>query len=46
LTAETRAGTKVVLQVLRKKRKIELPVTVAEAPDDGPRRPAGASPKN
>ena len=46
LTAETRAGTKVVLQILRKKRKIELPVTVAEAPDDSPRRPAGASPKS
>jgi Do/DeqQ family serine protease len=41
LTAETRAGSKVVLQVLRKKKTIELPVTVAEAPDEGlPRRPA------
>jgi serine protease Do len=46
LTAETRAGSKVVLQVLRKKKTIELPVTVAEAPDEGlPRRPA-ASPKS
>jgi len=45
LTAETRAGTKVVLQVLRKKKKIDLPVTVAEAPDDGPRRPPAPSPK-
>jgi Do/DeqQ family serine protease len=45
LTAETRAGTKVVLQILRKKRKIELPVTVGEAPDDGPRRPPAPSPK-
>ena len=41
LTAETRAGSKVLLQVLRKKKTIELPVTVAEAPDEGlPRRPA------
>jgi len=46
LTAETRAGTKVVLQILRKKRKIEVPVTVGEAPDEGPRRPAGPSPKS
>src|SRR6266481_4754680 len=47
LTAETRAGTKVVLQVLRKKKTIELPVTVAEAPDEGGlRRPAAPSPKS
>ncbi len=47
LTAETRAGSKVVLQVLRKKKTIELPVTVAEAPDEGlPRRPAAPSPKS
>jgi S1-C subfamily serine protease len=46
LTAETRAGTKVVLQVLRKKQKVAVTVTVAEAPDDGPRRPAGPTPKS
>jgi serine protease Do len=46
LTAETRAGTKIVLQILRKKRKIEVPVTIAEAPDEGPRRPARPSPKS
>ena len=45
LTAETRAGSKIVLQILRKKRKIEVPVTVAEAPEEGPRRPAGSAPK-
>jgi serine protease Do len=46
LTAETRAGSKVVLQVLRKKKTIELPVTVTEAPDEGlPRRPV-APPKS
>jgi Do/DeqQ family serine protease len=40
LTAETRAGSKVVLQVLRKKKTIDLPVTVAEAPEEGlPKRP-------
>jgi Do/DeqQ family serine protease len=46
LTAETKAGTKVVLQVLRKKQKVAVTVTVAEAPDDGPRRPAGPTPKS
>jgi serine protease Do len=46
LTAETRVGTKVVLQILRKKRKIEVPVTITEAPDEGPRRPAGPAPKS
>ena len=47
LAAETRAGSKVVLQVLRKKKTIELPVTVAEAPDEGGlRRPAAPSPKS
>jgi Do/DeqQ family serine protease len=46
LAAETRAGSKIVLQVLRKKQKIEVPVTVAEAPDEGPRRPGGPSPKS
>ena len=46
LTADTKAGTKVVLQVLRKKQKVAVTVTVAEAPDDGPRRPAGPTPKS
>jgi Do/DeqQ family serine protease len=46
LAAETKAGTKVVLQVLRKKRKVAVTVTVAEAPDDVPRRPAGPTPKS
>ncbi|MGH7536028.1 MAG: S1C family serine protease, partial [Gemmatimonadales bacterium] len=45
LTAETRAGSKIVLQVLRKKQKVAVTVTVAEAPDDGPRRPPGPTPK-
>jgi serine protease Do len=46
LTAETRAGSKIVLQVLRKKHNIEVPVTIAEAPEEGPRRPPFPSPKN
>jgi len=45
LTAESRAGSKVVLRVLRKKKTIEVPVVVGEAPDEGPRRPTGPSPK-
>jgi S1-C subfamily serine protease len=46
LAAETRAGSKVVLQVLRKKKTVDVTVTVAEAPDEGFRRPAGPSPKS
>jgi len=46
LAAETRAGSKVVLQVLRKKKTVDVTVTVAEAPDEGLRRPAGPSPKS
>ena len=45
LTAETRVGSKVVLQVLRKKQKLDLTVTVAEAPDEAPRRPSPPQPK-
>src|SRR6266852_8784536 len=45
LTAETRAGSKVILQVLRNKKKLEVPVTVGEAPEEGPRRPAKSTPK-
>jgi serine protease Do/serine protease DegQ len=45
LAAESKAGSKVVLQVLRKKQKVSVAVTVAEAPEDGPRRPAGPAPK-
>ena len=46
LTAESRAGSKIVLQVLRKKHNIEVPVTIAEAPEEGPKRPPFLSPKN
>ena len=46
LTAETRVGSKVVLQVLRKKQKLDLTVTVAEAPDEAPRRPPPPQPKS
>ena len=46
LAAETRAGSKIVLQVLRKKKTVDVTVTVAEAPDEGLRRPAGPSPKS
>src|SRR5499427_1143367 len=42
LTAETKVGSKVVLQVLRKKQKMDITVTVAEAPDEAPRRPPAA----
>src|ERR1700730_1915900 len=46
LTADTRAGSKVILQVLRNKKKLEVPVTVSEAPEEGPRRPATTTPKS
>src|SRR5207245_3910507 len=46
LTADTRAGSKVILQVLRNKKKLEVPVTVGEAPEEGPRRPATSTPKS
>jgi Do/DeqQ family serine protease len=46
MTAETKAGTKIVLQILRKKLKIDVPVTVSEAPEEGPRRPASTPPKS
>jgi len=42
LAAETKVGTKVLLQVLRKKQKIDVTVTVKEAPDEGPPRPPSA----
>ena len=42
LAAETKVGTKVVLQVLRKKQKIDVTVTVKEAPDEGPPKPPSA----
>ncbi|HET7874024.1 MAG TPA: Do family serine endopeptidase [Methylomirabilota bacterium] len=42
LVADTRVGTTVTLEVLRKKQKVAVPVTVAEVPDEGSRRaPAG-----
>ena len=46
MTAESKAGTKIVLQILRKKQKIDVPVTVGEAPEEGPRRPAPPAPKS
>ncbi len=43
LVAETRVGKSVTLEVLRKKRKIGVTVTIAEVPDEAPRR-TGAQP--
>ena len=39
LTAESKVGSKVVLQVFRKKQKVDVTVTVGESPDEGLRRP-------
>jgi serine protease Do len=44
LVAETRVGKSVTLQIVRKKQKMDVAVTVAEVPDETARRP-GPSPK-
>jgi Do/DeqQ family serine protease len=44
LVAETRVGKNVTLQIVRKKQKMDVAVTIAEVPDDTVRRP-GPSPK-
>ena len=44
LVAETRVGKSVTLQIVRKKQKMDLAVTVAEVPDETARRP-GPPPK-
>jgi serine protease Do len=42
LVAETRVGRSITLQVIRKKQKMDVAVTIAEVPDDAPRRPGPA----
>jgi hypothetical protein len=37
-------GSNVTLQIVRKKQKMDVPVTIAEVPDETARRPA-ASPR-
>ena len=44
LVAETRVGRSVALQIVRKKQKMDVMVTIAEVPDESARRP-GPSPK-
>jgi Do/DeqQ family serine protease len=44
LVAETRVGKSVTLQIVRKKQKMDVAVTIAEVPDETVRRP-GPSPK-
>ncbi len=39
LVAETRVGTSVTLQIVRKKQKMDVAVTIAEVPDETARRP-------
>jgi serine protease Do len=43
LVAETRAGKSVTLQIVRKKQKMDLAVTIAEVPDETARRPGPPS---
>ena len=44
LVAETRVGKSVTLQIVRKKQKMDVAVTIAEVPEETARRP-GPSPK-
>ena len=43
LVAETRVGKSVQLQIVRKKQKMDLTVTIAEVPEDSGRRPGPSS---
>jgi serine protease Do len=45
LVAETPVGKTIPLQVLRKKQKMDVSVTISEAPDASPRRAAEQTPK-
>jgi Do/DeqQ family serine protease len=44
LVAETPVGTTVTLEVLRKKQKVQVPVTVVEVPDPAGQRPSAKEP--
>jgi Do/DeqQ family serine protease len=44
LVAESTVGKTVTLEVMRKKQKVDVPVTIAEVPDGAPRRPGAATP--
>src|SRR5690242_18616067 len=43
LVAEAKVGRSVTLQIVRKKQKMDVPVTIAEVPDDTARRPGPPS---
>src|SRR5713226_5729749 len=45
LVAETKVGTSVTLELLRKKQKVGVTVTIAELPDEGARRGTGPPPR-
>jgi serine protease Do len=45
LVADTTVGSTVDLEVVRKKKKIQVRVTIAEVPDTGPRRTTDQPPK-
>ena len=45
LVAETKVGTSVSLELLRKKQKVGVTVTIAELPDEGARRGTGPPPR-
>src|SRR6266511_723754 len=45
LVAETKVGTSVPLELLRKKQKVGVTVTIAELPDEGARRGTGPPPR-
>jgi len=45
LVAETPVGRVASLDVLRKKQKVQVSVTIAEVPDSAPKRTPGPPPK-
>jgi Do/DeqQ family serine protease len=45
LVADTAVGRTVTIEVLRKKQKVQVNVTIAEVPDSAPRRPTDQPPK-
>jgi len=45
LVAETGVGKSITLEVLRKKQKVQVSLTITAVPDSGPRRAPGQPPK-
>jgi S1-C subfamily serine protease len=46
LVADSPVGKPVTLAIVRKKQKLDVPVTVAEVPDSAPKKPDGTAPNS